>query len=94
MTNYFNYNGKTYGFDENIKFRIDKAMDDYKKSMKSLKALENLGIKMPRDSREQIRFHLTKSMPSRDEYEIIRYIERRMSEIEVDLGIHNSVFKY
>jgi hypothetical protein len=94
MNNYFDYNGKTYFFDENIKFRIDKAMDDYKKSMKSLKALENLGIKMPRDSREQIRFHLTKSFPSRDEYEIIRYIERRMSEIEVDLGIHNSIFKY
>lgn len=94
MNKYFDYKGKTYWFDENIKFRIDQAMKDYAKAMKSLKSLENLGIEIPKDYREQIRFHLSKSFPSRDEYEIIKYIERRMSEIEVELGIHNIIFKY
>lgn len=94
MNNYFNYNGRTYRFDENIKFRIDQAMKDYAKAMKSLKSLENLGIEIPKDYRVQIRFHLSKSFPSHDEYEIIRYIDLRMSEIEVNLGIHNSIFKY
>ena len=94
MNKYFDYNGRTYWFDENIKFRIDQAMKDYAKAMKSLKSLENLGIEIPKDYREQIRFHLSKSFPSRDEYEIIKYVDRRMSEIEVDLGIHNSIFKY
>lgn len=29
MKNYFEYKGKTYWFNENIKFRIDQAMKDY-----------------------------------------------------------------
>lgn len=94
MANYFKYNGETFWFDETTKSRIDKAMEDYSKAMKSLKSLEDLGMELPRDYRRQLRFHLIGYMPSKNSREIIYYINLRMSEIEKELGIHDYVSKY
>lgn len=94
MTNYFKYKNETFWFDENIKLQIDKAMEDYAKAMKSLKALENLGIEIPRDSRTQLRFKLSKGWPSDEERQIIHYTNYRMSEIDVELGIHNCISRF
>ena len=89
---YFSYNGTTYWFDEKIKCRIEKALEEYKRALEALKSLEDLGIQLPNDSRDHLRLKLAGRYSSYEQKDIYCYITNRMREIERELKIHDMLW--